>query len=77
MPDHPIFKKAREESKGGYVQHVNSGELDKENLHSSDWYAGSDTLVSYHGGREINRNYQHPLLSKHREAMNKEEAADA
>lgn len=75
MPEHPIFRKAREESKGGYVQHVNSNSEseDKEHLSQSDWHAGSDTLVSYEGGREVNRNYSHPLLRRHQSAMDRQE----
>lgn len=75
MPEHPIFRKARESSKGGYVQHVNSNSEsdDKEHLSQSDWTAGADTLVSYHGGKEIHRNYSHPLLRRYESAMNRQE----
>jgi hypothetical protein len=71
---HPIFHKAREDSKGGYIQHVRS--TSSGDLVSSDWSGGQEEdLVGYHGGREHYRNYSHPLLNKHRSAMNAEEEA--
>jgi hypothetical protein len=69
---HPIFHRAREESKGGYGQHVESNEAG-DDLKQSDWYDADRTLVSYSHGREIHRSSNHPLLHKHREALDKEE----
>lgn len=69
MP-HPIFGKARTESKDA-VQHVesdNGGEL-----HQSDFHDSDTTLVSYEGGKEIHRNRNHPLLKKYEPDMNTEE----
>lgn len=67
MPNsHPLLSrmeaKAQEDSKGGYVQHVNADE--KGNVRTSDWYDSDTTVSSYEGGREIHRNENHPLLRK-------------
>jgi hypothetical protein len=69
--DHPIFRKAREGSHEG-VQHVRTS-ADGKDLVSSDWSGGDEDLVGYYKGKEKYRNYNHPLLSKHKEAITREE----
>lgn len=68
MP-HPIFRKAKEDSKAGFVQHVESNETG-DDLKQSDWHDADRTLVSYEGGKEIGRNRNHPLLKKHEQDLN-------
>lgn len=72
MPNHPIFRTARNESRPGFVQHVES--TDEGDLRKSDWYDSDRTLVSYSHGREFHRSSTHPLLARHQAAMNEEQA---
>ncbi len=68
---HPIFRKARQGSHEG-VQHVRTS-ADGTDLVSSDWSGGDEDLVGYYKGKEQYRNYNHPLLEKHRDTMNRNE----
>lgn len=50
-------EKAREESKNGYVQHVNTYEYEHAPgiIHYlvSDWYDSERTVISFENGREL------------------------
>lgn len=48
-----LKQKAKEASKGGYVQHVNKR---KDGSHEiSDWHGGEDNVASYENGRGIGK----------------------
>ena len=48
-----IKKKAQDNSRNGYVQHVNKTPYGHR---ISDWYDGDDTVASYENGRQLSEN---------------------